>query len=174
MNKNLELLKKIKNSIYSVLVILIFTACASSKHKLVKMNTTQKDSLISKTKSISEKTINQAIDDMIFLPLETGNTKVDSVINTRLSNFKTYKKSGANSYKITYNKPSKGFYITSKIGSTENALVKKIDSLKSIQKQVVIKQVEKTIIKYRTPGWLWIVFLILIVAVYVLSKLKII
>ena len=109
----------------------------------------------------------------MFIPLETGNPKIDSVLSKRLSNFKTYKKSGNNSYKITYKKKRKGFAITSKVGGTENSLVKKNDTLKKIENKKVATKQTTVIVKYRVPFWLWIVFIILIASVYVLSKLRI-
>lgn len=173
MNKNLELLKALKIFLYAVLVILVFTACASTKHKLVKTSNIQKDTLIAKKERVEIKTINQPISDYVFIPLETGNLKIDSVLSKRLSNFKTYKKSGNNSYKITYKKKRKGFAITSKVGGTENSLVKKNDTLKKIENKEIATKQTTVIVKYRVPYWLWIVFIILMASVYVLSKLRI-
>ncbi|WP_299673253.1 hypothetical protein [uncultured Tenacibaculum sp.] len=167
-------MRTIKNFIFSTLVILVFTACASSKHKLVKTSQIEKDTLISKSNSIDIKTITKPIHDFVFIPIETGNVKIDSVIHKRFSNFSTYKKSGENSYKIKYNTSTKGFDITSEIAGTENSLVKKNDSLKNTQNKDVNRESEQIKIRYRLPGWLLILFLICLVAVYVLSKLRII
>ncbi|MFL0077023.1 hypothetical protein V3A08_07490 [Tenacibaculum maritimum] len=165
---------KILKTILSLFVILVFAACASTKHKFVKNSNIVKDTTIIKSDSIKITTINKSIDDLIFLPVETGNKKIDSVITKRLNNFKTYKKSGNNSYKITFNKLSKGFEISSKIGQSENTLVKKIDSLKKIKSKIIIKKKDVEIIRYRIPSWLLLIFLIVLIAIYILTKLKII
>ncbi|MDB0601332.1 hypothetical protein PL373_09260 [Tenacibaculum maritimum] len=167
-------MKPIKIFIYSVLVFLVFIACASTQHKLVETSNIVKDTLYSKHDSVHIKTINQPINDVVFIPIETGNHKIDSVISKRFSNFKTYKKSGDNSYKIAYNKSSKGFDISSKIGQTENSLVKKLDSIKKVHRNEKKSIKTHTIIKYRIPKWFLIFFVISLISVYILSKLKVI
>ncbi|CAA0214486.1 conserved hypothetical protein [Tenacibaculum maritimum] len=168
----MEVLKTFKNVFYSVIVILVFTACASLKHKFVETSNIEKDTIISKKDSVQVKTINQPINDVVFIPLETGVPKIDSVINKRLSNFKTYKKSGDNSYKITYNKVEKGLKISSKVGKTENTIIKKLDSFKRVNKKEKKEAKKQLIIKYRIPRWFLIFFVISLVAVYILAKLN--
>jgi hypothetical protein len=166
-------LKRFKHYLVYSLALLLCTACASTKTKLKKTTDIQRDSVFFKRDSIQIKTINKSIHDVIFLPLETGDKKVDSVISKKLNHFKTYKKSGDNSYKITYNKTNKGFEITSKIGATENTLVQRKDSIKSSKKHSVTIENTKVIIKYRIPGWFLMVFGISILIVYLFARFRV-
>ncbi|CAL2104627.1 conserved exported hypothetical protein [Tenacibaculum sp. 190130A14a] len=167
-------MKPINLLIAAVLVCLVFMACASSKHRLVETTMHKKDSVHQQSRSVVSTEIHKAIDDAIFLPITTGDSLVDSVIHQKLWHFKTFKKSGQNSYTIRYNTTAKGFDITSKIAGTENSLVQKSDSIQKVTKQQAKKVEIQTIIKYRIPKWFLIFFAISLVAVYLLVKLKVI
>ncbi|MFL0063737.1 hypothetical protein [Tenacibaculum maritimum] len=167
-------MKLLKIFIYSVFIILIVMACASTKNNQIETSNKVSEVTFSKQDSVQLKTVNQSITDTVFLPIETGNSKIDSVIEKRLTNFKTYKKSGDNSYKITYNKISKGFDISSKIGRTENSLVKKNDSLIKTTSEIFSSKKNKVIIRYRVPSWLLLLFGIALIVIYFLARFKII
>lgn len=155
-------------------MLFIITGCGSIKKELVKTAKIQKDTIISTHKNESIKTINQPIDDLVFLPVSAGNKRVDSLLSSLFANFKTYKKSGANSYNIEYNKKAKGFEISSKIGKTADKLIKKQDTIVKIKTKVIVKEKEVLKIRYRIPFWSWLVFILSVVGVYFLSKLKVI
>ncbi|CAM1355843.1 hypothetical protein THALO_30207 [Tenacibaculum halocynthiae] len=159
---------------YTVLVFLMIIGCGSVKRELVKTAKVEKDTLKVVHKSENIKTVNQSINDLVFLPVSAGDKKVDSLLATLFANFKTYKRSGANSYNIEYNKKAKGFEIRSKIGKTADVLIKKQDTIVKIQTKVIVKEKEVLKIRYRIPFWSWLVFIICIVGVYLLSKLKVI
>lgn len=167
-------MKPLKIFIYSALVTLVFMACATTKHELLKTTNKQSDTITVKRDSAHIQTINQSINDMVFIPIETGDPKIDSVISKRFANFKTYKKSGDNSYKIAYNKQAKGFDFTSKIGRTKNTLVKKNDSVNKSSNKEAISNKKRIIIKYRIPSWVLLAYLVSLVVVYILSKFRII
>lgn len=166
-------MKTLKN-IVSILIILLLVGCSSTRNKITATTKIDKDTLIVKSDSIKISEISKSIDDLVFLPIQTGDHKIDSVITTRLKSFKTFKKSGENSYKITYDKVNKGFAIASKIGETQSVLVKKIDSLKNIKQKVIIKEEEAIITRYRTPSWVFAIFLVALIVLYILTKIKII
>ena len=176
MKKNTENLNIIKHIILSaiVVVMLMFTACASSKRKLVTSDTTQKDSLVVKRDSSYSLELHKAINDELFLSVATGDSITDSIINFKLKAFKTSKKSGDNSYSIAYDANRKGFNIKSSVAQTTTVKEKvKEDSQHKKEKAIVVTEKE-TIVKYRIPFWAYIVFLVTILAVYILAKLRII
>ena len=155
-------------------MILLVIGCSSTKNKITATTKNDKDTLTVKSDSVKISEISKSIDDLVFLPIQTGDYKTDSVITTRLKSFKTFKRSGENSYKITYDEVNKGFVIASKIGETQSVLVKKNDSLRNINHKVIIKEEEAIITRYRTPSWVFVIFLIALIMLYILTKIKII
>lgn len=157
-----------------IIIALLITGCATTKRKIEKSAHTQIDSVFVKRDSVKNITINRAIKDTVFLPISTGNKKIDSIVTERLQHFKTSKKSGTNSYGIRYDKKTKGFEITSQVGQTKNVLEQKKDSIINNKKERVVKEKEEIKIKYRVPFWLWIAFLVLAGVIYIATKFKLI
>ena len=170
MNKNLELLKPLKKGLFTILILLLFTACGTTKHKHVETKNVRNDSLIQKRHSMLMTTISEAINDTVFLPIQTGDIKTDSLLSKRLSNFKTYKRSGANSYHISYNTKQSGFEIKSNIGKCENTLSKTNRRELKTTRQQTTQIHNEEITKYRIPRWLFIVWLLSLLGLYVLIK----
>ena len=154
------------------ILILIFTACATTKHKFVKSDSLVKDNVYIQKDSTRLTTIHKEIKDTLFVSLKTGDKKVDRLITKRFEHFKTAKKSGVNSYSIQYDTNAKGFQITSLIGATKNIQEQKKDRIVKNAQQYHHKETQQTKIKYRVPLWLWVVFLIVTAVVYVGAKFK--
>lgn len=159
---------------FSVLLALFLFGCGTTKSKFIKLETTKNDSVYIKRDSVVSTIINQGINDTVFLPISTGSTKLDSVLVTRLAYFKTGKKSGANSYDIRFDSQAKGFKITSSIKQTQNKIERKHDSINKRKATKVRKEHKEVKTKARVPMWLFIVFMILLLMVYLLSKFNII
>lgn len=166
-------MEKIFKILGTAILILMFTACATTKHKFVKSDSLVNDSMYIQKDSTRITTIHKQIKDTLFVSLNTGDKKVDSLITKRFEHFKTAKKSGANSYAIQYDTNAKGFQITSHIGATKNIQEQKKDHIVKNSKQLSTKTSQQTKIKYRIPLWLWVVFLIVTGVVYVGAKFKI-
>jgi len=157
----------------TTILILIFTACATTKHKFVKSDSLVKDSMYIQKDSTRITTIHKEIKDTLFVSLKTGDKKVDRLITKRFEHFKTAKKSGTNRYAIHYDTKAKGFQITSTIGQTKNVQEQRKDRIVKNNKQVSSKTSQQTKIKYRIPHWIWFVFLIVTGVVYLGAKFKI-
>lgn len=163
-----------KHIVTAIVLALLFTTCASTKRKFVKSKTIKNDSTFTKRDSIVSTTISLGIKDTIFLPISTGNIELDSVLSTRLANFKTGKKSGANSYDIRFDTQAKGFEITSTIKQIQNKIEQKHDSIYQSKATEVRKEHKEVKTRSKVPIWLLIAFLVLLLVVHLLSKFNII
>ncbi|WP_299134559.1 hypothetical protein [uncultured Tenacibaculum sp.] len=160
---------------YSRILLLFFglllTNCVSTKHQIDK-SILKNDSLVKSTNSDQQIRISSPINELFFLPgPKSENKKIDSLLTKMFSDFKAYKKSGTNSYGIAYNKKTKGFDIHTKIGKTEDKIIRKVDTILKIKKVEVVKK--EKIIKYRIPFKFWMFWLLSVVVVYFLARFRI-
>lgn len=160
--------------IFGVLLALFLFGCGTTKSKIVTSKQTKNDSTFTKRDSVVLETISLGIKDTIFLPISTGSGKLDSLLAQRFAHFKTGKKSGANSYGIRFDSKAKGFEITSTIAQTKNKIEQKNDSIYKSKATEVHKKHKEVKTKAKVPMWLLITCIVLLLLVYVLSKLKII
>lgn len=157
-----------------ILLALFLVGCGTTKNKFVKSETVKNDSTYMQRDSVVTTTISLGIKDTVFLPISTGSNELDSVLTQRLAHFNTGKKSGANSYAIRFDTQAKGFEITSAIQQTENKIEQKHDSIYQ-QKAIEVRKEHKEVkTRAKVPMWLLITFIVLLLVVYVLAKLKII
>lgn len=158
----------------SVLLALFLLGCGTTKSKFAKSATTKNDSTFTKRDSIVSTTISLGIKDTIFLPISTGSIELDSVLTTRLANFKTGKKSGASSYDIRFDVQTKGFEITSTIKQMHSKIEQKHDSIYQSKATEVRKEHKEVKTRSKVPIWLLIAFLVLLLVMYLLCKFNII
>ena len=164
---------KLVSRVVLLICLMIFFGCSATKSNLKTDYEKEKDTIARNVVTTQLTTINQSIDDTMFIPLATGDMYLDSLITNRFKNFRTYKKSGANSYLLKYDTKHQGLQIRSKVGQTENSLHKKIDSLSKVKSKVAIHKQEIEVVKYRIPSWFVWLYLISLAGVYTLTKLKI-
>lgn len=168
------MVQKFKNLLTVFVLMILFTNCATTKDRFVKSEIIKNDSIYIKRDSVILTSISLGIKDTAFFPIRTGNLQLDSLLINQLANFQIGKKSGLNEYKISFDTKAKGFQITSTIKQTKNEIRRKHDSIyqnKAIETQKEHKELKT---KTKLPTWLIIVFIILLMVVYILTKIRII
>ncbi len=146
--------------IFIAFATIFFSACGT--RKIVKTNDNNKIEVVKILRdSVVITRVSEPIKDTVFISLQTNNRVIDSVVNERLKNLKTVKRSGTNSVKIVYDTIYKTVkIITSVEGTKDKETQTNLKSnLKFEEKKVENKETTKT--KY--PVWLYVAIVLVLV-----------
>ncbi len=140
----------INRLIVSLVLINVFCGCVTKKiaknHEKTKQETIKivRDSVV-----ITR--ISEPIKDTIFIGLKTDNKVIDSIVNARLKNLKTYRSSGTNNVRIVYDTIYKAVKIITNVQGSQdkNTQINNSTDLQSEEKEIDKEKVTKT----KQPNW---------------------
>ncbi len=146
--------------IFIAFVMMFFSACGT--RKIVTTNDSNKIEVVKILRdSVVITRVSEPIKDTVFISLQTNNRVIDSIVNERLKNLKTVKRSGTNSVKIVYDTIYKTVKIMTSIEGTRDKETQ--TNLKSNLKfeEKILKNKETTKTKY--PVWLYVATVLVLV-----------